>query len=40
MKDKGIHCRGQGFNCYNCKDKSKCVEYEECPELKFDTEKN
>lgn len=36
MKDKGTHCRGKGFNCYNCKDKSECVEYEECSEIKLD----
>ena len=34
MKDKGIHCRGQGLNCYNCKYKNNCVEFVECPELK------
>lgn len=34
MKDKGIHCKGQGFNCYNCKDKNECVEYVECEPLK------
>ena len=30
LKDKGIHCRGQGFNCCSCKDAKKCVEYVEC----------
>jgi 5'(3')-deoxyribonucleotidase len=35
LKDKGIHCRGQGFNCYNCKDKNDCIEYVECEPIKF-----
>lgn len=35
LKDKGIHCRGQGFNCYNCKDKTTCVDYVECEPIKF-----
>ena len=26
--DKGINCRGKGFNCFDCKDKQICVEYE------------
>jgi hypothetical protein len=30
LKDKGIHCRGQGFNCCSCKDTKDCVEYVEC----------
>lgn len=34
MKDVGIHCKGRGFNCYNCKDKSECVDYIECEEIK------
>lgn len=36
LKDKEIHCRGQGFNCYNCKDKNTCVEYVECEPIKFE----
>jgi hypothetical protein len=34
LKDKGIHCRGQGLNCFGCKHKNNCVEYVDCPELK------
>jgi hypothetical protein len=30
LKDKGTHCRGQGFNCCSCKDAKECVEYVEC----------
>lgn len=26
MKNNGIHCRGQGFNCSGCKDNMSCVE--------------
>ena len=28
MKDKGIRCRGKGFNCPNCKDRKECVDAE------------
>jgi hypothetical protein len=27
MKDKGISCKGSGFNCPTCKDKAACVDY-------------
>jgi hypothetical protein len=27
MKDRGISCKGKGFNCHNCKDKNGCVDY-------------
>ena len=33
MKDKGVSCKGRGLNFYDCKDKLKCVEYEECPPI-------
>lgn len=29
MKKKGIHCKGQGFNCPNCKYKNECVDFVE-----------
>ena len=29
MKDKGFECKGQGFNCYRCKDKNECIDYVE-----------
>ena len=31
MKDKGIRCRGKGFNCPNCKDRKECVDAEYNP---------
>ena len=27
MYDKGIRCKGRGFNCNGCKDKNVCIEY-------------
>ena len=27
MYDKGLRCKGRGFNCNGCKDKNLCVEY-------------
>jgi len=27
MKNSGIHCKGQGFNCPNCLNKLTCVEF-------------
>lgn len=27
MYDKGLHCKGQGFNCHDCASKINCVEY-------------
>jgi hypothetical protein len=27
MYDNGLRCKGRGFNCPGCKDKSGCVEY-------------
>jgi hypothetical protein len=40
MKKNGIHCRGQGFNCYNCKDKNKCLEYEYNEKMESLVDKN
>lgn len=37
MKDKGIMCKGKGFNCYVCKYKDGCVDYVE-PSEKFKDE--
>lgn len=34
MFDKGLRCKGRGFNCKNCKDKNICVEYVELDTLK------
>lgn len=31
MKDKGIRCKGKGFNCPNCKDRKECVDAEYNP---------
>jgi hypothetical protein len=36
LKDRGTSCRGQGFNCHNCKDKNECLDYIECPEIKLE----
>ncbi|ACA57390.1 MULTISPECIES: hypothetical protein [Clostridium] len=30
LKDKGLICKGKGFNCPNCKDKNECIDYVEC----------
>lgn len=27
MYDKGLRCRGRGFNCLGCKNKNECIEY-------------
>ena len=40
LKDTGLHCRGRGFNCHNCKDAKLCSEYIECKPIKFETEVN
>ena len=28
MYDKGLRCKGRGFNCEGCRDKNECIEYE------------
>jgi hypothetical protein len=30
LKEKGLKCKGKGFNCPNCKYKNECVDFIEC----------
>lgn len=29
LRDKGISCKGRGFNCSTCKGKNECIDYED-----------
>lgn len=31
IKEKGILCKGKGFNCDGCNDKNTCIEYTPTP---------
>lgn len=38
LKDRGISCKGRGFNCHNCKDSNRCVDYEEVNTKEYTTQ--
>ena len=35
MYNKGLRCKGRGFNCDGCNDKNECIEYEVTPFLNY-----